>query len=70
MLMIRLIIILVFSICYTKEIEKLNYDVYFQKLKAGKANLRLSEDANGNNYILNFELRSHKYVDVNCLVRL
>ena len=61
--MIRLVIILFFSICCAKEIEKLNYDVYFQKLKAGKAHLKLSEDAKGDNYILNFELRSNKYVD-------
>ena len=61
--MIRLLIILLFSICISNELEKLTYEVYFNNLKAGTASLKLSEDANQENYVLNFELRSHKYLD-------
>ena len=61
--MIRFLFILFFSICYTAHIEKLSYKVYFTNLKAGTAELKLSEDAKGNNYIVNFELRSYKYLD-------
>ena len=61
--MIRLLIILLVSICTSNELEKLTYEVYFNNLKAGKASLILSEDAHKENYILNFELRSHKYLD-------
>ena len=61
--MIRLLIILFVSICTSNELEKLTYEVYFNNLKAGKASLKLSEDANKENYVLNFELRSHKYLD-------
>mgnify|MGYP001239478944 CR=1 FL=1 len=61
--MIRFLFILFFSICYTSHIEKLSYKVYFTNLKAGTAELKLSEDANGNHYIVNFELRSYKYLD-------
>ena len=61
--MIRFMFILFFSICYTNHIEKLSYKAYFNNLKAGTAELKLSEDANGNHYILNFKLRSYKYLD-------
>ena len=61
--MIHLLIILLFSICTSNELEKLTYEVYFNNLKAGKASLKLSEDANKEKYVLNFELRSHKYLD-------
>ena len=61
--MMYLLIILFTTINYAKDIEKLTYEVFMKNLKAGTAELTLSEDAKGNHYILNFELRSYKYLD-------
>ena len=51
---------------FSKDIESMNFNVYFNNIKAGDASLTLSEDAKEENYIINvqhfgtFPQRNHK----------
>lgn len=60
----KFIFILFITIAFTNKIEQLEYVVFFNEIKAGKASLSLSEDGVGLNYIINFVLKSNKYLDV------
>ena len=55
--------ILIITTIFSKDIESMDFGVYFNTIKAGYASLILSEDAQGENYIINFELKSKKYLD-------
>ena len=55
--------ILIITTIFSKDIESMDFSVYFNTIKAGDASLILSEDAQGENYIINFELKSKKYLD-------
>ena len=59
----RFLLILFSTFLFSGTIEKLDFAVYFNELKAGNASLILSDDAQGLSYIINFELRSNKYLD-------
>ena len=53
---IYILIIILINTAFAKDLEKMFFSVYFNNMKAGNASLVLSEDAKGENYILNFEL--------------
>ena len=60
----KTILILFLTFSFSNHIEQLVFSVYFNEMKAGHATLNLSEDAQKKNYIINFELKSNKYLDV------
>ena len=60
----KFIFTLIITIVFSNNIERLEYAVFFNEIKAGNASLTLAEDATGLNYIINFELKSNKFLDV------
>ena len=56
-------LIFIITTIFSKDIESMNFSVYFNTIKAGDASLILSQDAKEENYIINFELKSKKYLD-------
>jgi len=56
-------LIVIITTIFSKDIESMKFSVYFNNLKAGDASLILSEDTKEENYIINFELKSKKYLD-------
>ena len=61
---IYILIIILINTAFAKDLEKMFFSVYFNDIKAGDASLVLSEDAKEENYILNFDLKSKKYLDL------
>ena len=59
-----ILIFFIIGAVFSRDIEEMFFSVYFNDIKAGDASLLLSEDAKAENYIINFELKSKKYLDV------